>query len=36
MLPGGVYEEDLAEIWGTGWERYVEKLLNLSLLSKKE
>jgi hypothetical protein len=36
MLPGGIEGEELKEIWGPKYEKDVEKLMNLSLLSKKE
>ena len=36
LLPGGVYEQDLNEIWGSNWEPIADKLINYSLLQKKE
>lgn len=36
MLPGGVHEEELQEIWGDDYQKHIDKLLNLSLISRKE
>ena len=36
LLPGGVSEEDLNDIWGDNWEQFADKLFNFSLLQKKE
>jgi hypothetical protein len=36
MLPGGLYEDELGEIWGSDYLKHIDKLMNLSLISKKE
>ena len=36
MLPGGVCEDELNEMWGPEWEERVQTLLNFSLLQKKD
>ena len=36
MLPSGIFEEELKDLWGPGWEVFTEKLLNYSLIQKKE
>lgn len=32
MLPGGIEEEELSEIWGPDYAKHSEKLLNFSLV----
>lgn len=36
LLPGGVSDEELIEIWGENWQQMAEKLESVSLLSIKE
>jgi len=36
MLPGGVYEEELKDMWGPDYQKHIDKLLNLSLTSRKD
>lgn len=36
LLPAGIDEDQLNDLWGEGWPKEVETLLNFSLLSKKE
>ena len=36
MLPGGVSEEELEELWGDCYHKHLDNLLNLSLISKKD
>ena len=36
LLPGGIYETELMDMWGTGWERHIRNLVNYSLVQKKE
>jgi hypothetical protein len=36
MLPGGIFEEELGELWGPDYQKHVDKLMNLSLISKKD
>lgn len=36
MLPGGVHEEELLQMWGPDCQKHIDKLFNLSLTSKKE
>lgn len=32
MLPSGVFEDELKDIWGEGWEGCADKLFNYSLI----
>ena len=36
MLPGGVTEEELLELWGDCYKKHLENLQNLSLISCKD
>ena len=36
MLPGGIEEEELQELWGPDYRKHVDKLMNLSLIARKE
>lgn len=35
MLPGGIEEEELAEIWGIDYKKHLDSLMNLSLVQMK-
>lgn len=36
LLPGGVYEYELKDLWGPDWEKHIQNLVNFSLVQKKE
>jgi len=36
MLPGGIEEEELEQIWGHDYKKHVDRLADFSLISMKE